>query len=125
MNMSAEVFLSPVSFIFILKKLGMNFEVKEENNLFLLLWLPNGKQQLFLIFAEDRNINNNCGYIQTNKKILSELFGENIMKVMDTCEKKLDETGKHALHCSISKYPFDERNNAKSVINGKIFNCRF
>jgi len=124
--MSEEVFLSPVSFLFILKKLNMDFDVKEnKHNLFITLWLPNGKEQPFFIFAEERDINEDCGYIQTDDKILGDLFGENVITVRDTCERKTDETGRRVLHCSIRTYPADERSNIRSVHNGKIFNCRF
>jgi len=125
MNTSREVFLSPISFLYILKELKMTFDVKEEQNLFVLLWLPSGKQKSFLIFAEDRDINEDCGYIPTDERTLSELFGDNIITVINTCERKQDETGRRILHCSISTYPKDERSKFNSVVNGKIFNCRF
>jgi hypothetical protein len=102
----------------------MDFNVKEEHNLFILLWLPSGKQQPFLIFAENRD-NEDCGYIRTDEKTLNELFGENFITVKDNCERKTDETNRSVLHCSISAYSDDERNDTKSVINGKTFNCCF
>jgi hypothetical protein len=121
---SKEIFLSPVSFLYILKKLEMKFNVTDLSGLFITLWLPAGKEQRFYIYAEDRDTYN-CGYIPTDEKTLNELFSENFRTVKDTCERKKVETGRSVFHCSISTYPVDERSKFKTFVDEKTFYCNF
>jgi len=123
LTLAEEIFLGAASFIYTLKNLNADFNIiGQQHNLYVSLYLSEGREKTFFIFAEERTADD-CGYIQTDTKTIMDLFNENNHIVLATCKRETDQSGKNVAHCPISK-DSDKLGNIETVVKGRIFNCR-